>query len=182
MLTKSKNRFSLATLLWLMFSITMFFGGRWSRQSEVRPEIAALKERIASQLDLQAATEQKAKLSNARADFMQECLEAAGGGFVVRVHDGDTMVIVSAGPPQYTDVEIAGIDCPAVRQAYGDEANTFTSYFCLRKIVNPICNEVDLYGDRVADVLVNGQSLREALLVAGLARHSQQQRPEIGKP
>ncbi|MFC1759324.1 thermonuclease family protein [Planctomycetota bacterium] len=70
-----------------------------------------------------------------------------------------------------TRVRVVGIDCPEFDKPFGNEGKQLTMAFCLRKNVELIGEEVDRDGRRLADVIVDGKSLRDALLTAGLAWH-----------
>jgi micrococcal nuclease len=69
-------------------------------------------------------------------------------------------------------VRLIDIDCPEKKQAFGKAAKKFTSDFCFNKIVKvESMGKKDRYGRILATVYLNGKSLNEALLKAGLAWH-----------
>jgi endonuclease YncB( thermonuclease family) len=95
-------------------------------------------------------------------------------GKVIGVSDGDTITYLShddLSPARRRPVKLRlyGIDCPELGQPFGKAAKQLTSrlVFGKRIEVRPVI--VDRYGRTVAQVLVDGQSLDEALLRAGLA-------------
>ena len=99
--------------------------------------------------------------------------------YVVDIVDGDTVSIVVN--RELTQVRIDGIVCPELNQRFGDEAKQFTTDFCMKQNVELVGDETDANGGRLADVMVKGQSLREALLSAGLAWHDTQTKNELAK-
>lgn len=91
-------------------------------------------------------------------------------GKVVGVKDGDTVVVLFNGIAQ--TIRLQGIDCPEKRQAFGKQAKQFTALFCYGKEATIQSDgEKDRYKRIIAEVIVDGKSLNEELLKAGLAWH-----------
>lgn len=89
-------------------------------------------------------------------------------GIVVRVSDGDTIVVRYH--KKAHRLRLADIDCPELAQPFGLEAEAFVNDHSLGKTVTVKVRAVDRYGRAVADVtLPNGTSLNALLLKAGLA-------------
>lgn len=90
-------------------------------------------------------------------------------GKVVGIQDGDTITVLDEEDKTTTRIRVYGIDCPESGQAFGKKAKEFTSKMVFRKSVEIHPVEQDRYGRLVADVHVNGASLAEELVRAGLA-------------
>jgi len=85
---------------------------------------------------------------------------------VVKVHDGDTITVLSQNTSQR--LRLAGIDCPESDQPYGAEATETTKTLALNieMTVTPITT--DRFGRTVAEVtLQDGRSLAHELVKAG---------------
>ena len=88
---------------------------------------------------------------------------------VIKIIDGDTFTVLSAGRPE--KIRLFGIDCPEKNQAYGEEAKNFTSKFIKGKTIKIVPVTFDLYGRSVSIVYIDGKCINEELLKAGLAWH-----------
>ena len=86
---------------------------------------------------------------------------------VVRVKDGDSLVVSSAG--RQVDVRLAGIDAPELRQARGGEARTVLASLVDGREVELQLVGGDAYRRIVAHVLVDGLDVNEELVRRGLA-------------
>jgi micrococcal nuclease len=95
--------------------------------------------------------------------------DAVWQGKVVGVSDGDTITVMHLGKGER--IRLYGIDCPEKRQAFGKRAKQFTSDMVFGKNVEVRPVTTDRYGRTIAWVYVNGTSLNEELLRAGLAWH-----------
>ncbi len=93
-------------------------------------------------------------------------------GTVVSVTDGDTVIVLADGAR--LKVRLNGIDCPERNQAYGQKAKEFALSLAAQKAVSVTVRDVDRYGRYVGDVIVDGVSLNERLVEAGLAWHYRQ--------
>jgi micrococcal nuclease len=90
--------------------------------------------------------------------------------YVVKVKDGDTFDALWKGSDM--TVRLAHIDCPELRQSYGEQAKTFAEKRCLNDTVELIISDVDRYGRFVAEVFTqDGESLNLELVKSGLAWH-----------
>jgi len=90
-------------------------------------------------------------------------------GRVVRVKDGDSIVILTAANRQ-VELRLFGIDSPEKGQPYGDRAKQATSRLCFGKTVRLVPHEKDRYGRTLADVyLPDGTSLNRTLVSQGWA-------------
>lgn len=89
---------------------------------------------------------------------------------VTRVIDGDSMVAIDSNLKEW-QIRVNAIDCPEKGQPFAEKAKKYTSSFCYRKIVTVVPMGTDKYGRLLADVQVNGASLADSLLSAGMAWH-----------
>jgi micrococcal nuclease len=89
-------------------------------------------------------------------------------GIVMRVQDGDT-ISVSRGS-HVEDVQLAGIDCPELRQSFGSRAKQFTERLAAGQTVMVRAQGTDDHGRMLGVVtLPDGRSLNRELVGAGLA-------------
>lgn len=91
-------------------------------------------------------------------------------GKVVKVKDGDTIVILDSTNTQYT-IRVADIDCPERGQPYSKVAKDFVIQKIAGKVVNVLEKNRDRYGRIVGFVKYNGKDLSEELLKHGYAWH-----------
>ena len=100
--------------------------------------------------------------------FMALLLAAsAGGEQVVRVKDGDSLVVDSGG--YRVDVRLAGIDAPESSQPSGDEARSALSSLVAGKEVELRLVGGDAYRRVVAHILVDGVDVNAEMVRRGLA-------------
>ena len=91
----------------------------------------------------------------------------SAGEQVVRVKDGDSLVVASAG--REVDVRLAGIDAPELRQARGMEARTALETLVAGRDVELQLVGGDAYRRIVAHVLVDGLDVNAEMVRRGLA-------------
>lgn len=97
-----------------------------------------------------------------------QTLSAQLTGKIVRVSDGDTVVLLDSTNIQHK-IRLDGIDCPERTQDYGTKATDFTKNLCAGKYVKVDVAGIDKY-KRVLGVLwVDGANVNEELLKNGLA-------------
>lgn len=89
-------------------------------------------------------------------------------GRVVRVVDGDT-VVVSTAESLNLKVRLQGIDAPECGMPFGLQAQRFLEQLVLGRTVQMAKTGSDRYGRTVATLAVGGQDVGLALLQAGLA-------------
>ena len=97
---------------------------------------------------------------------------------VVRVKDGDSLVVSSAG--REVDVRLAGIDAPELRQARGAEARAALESMVGGREVTLQLVGGDAYRRVVAHILVDGVDVNAELVRRGLAWVPRQYSPEPG--
>jgi len=98
------------------------------------------------------------------------CLGAAAdtlSGRVVRVVDGDTLVLLISGHDQER-IRLAGIDCPERRQAFGTRATQALARFAAGKEVTVEWEKRDRYGRIVGKVVYGGKDVDLALVREGM--------------
>jgi endonuclease YncB( thermonuclease family) len=92
----------------------------------------------------------------------------AAEGAVVRVRDGDSIVVLRGGVG--IEVRLDGVDCPELAQAFGKRAKGFTSALVFGKGVRLVGKGKDRYDRELAEVfLPDGRSLNRELVSAGYA-------------
>lgn len=91
----------------------------------------------------------------------------AAGEQVVRVKDGDSLVIASAG--REVDVRLAGIDAPELRQAGGMEALAVLETLVAGRDVELQLVGGDAYRRIVAHILVDGLDVNAEMVRRGMA-------------
>lgn len=91
-------------------------------------------------------------------------------GTVVRVKDGDTIVILDDKEQMHT-IRIAYVDCPEKGQPFSKAAKDFVSAEIFGKSVFVQYIDTDRYGRTIGNVLYDSKTLSEELLVSGLAWH-----------
>jgi micrococcal nuclease len=92
-------------------------------------------------------------------------------GKVVGVHDGDSFTLLTANNTQYK-IRLNGIDCPELKQDFGNVAKQFTSSLIFGKFVTVQTEKKDRYGRMLGVVVLeNGKVLNEELLRYGYAWH-----------
>jgi endonuclease YncB( thermonuclease family) len=92
----------------------------------------------------------------------------AAEGAVVRVRDGDSIVVMRGGVG--VEVRLDGVDCPELAQAFGKKAKGFTSALAFGKAVRLVGKGKDRYDRELAEVILpDGRSLNRELVSAGYA-------------
>ncbi len=87
---------------------------------------------------------------------------------VLRVHDGDTVSLrCKQGPP--IKLRLAGIDAPERGQPYGRAATRALTEMLANRPLRVESRATDRYGRVIGDVIVDGKSVSERLVVQGLA-------------
>ena len=92
-------------------------------------------------------------------------------GTVVRVIDGDSLIIRRHDNGEDIRIRLFGVDSPEKNQPHGVEAGNFTIHAVLNKAVGVVELNRDRYDRTVAAIILleSGESLEELLLAAGLA-------------
>ena len=91
-------------------------------------------------------------------------------GRVVRVTDGDTIVILSEGNLQHK-IRLQGIDAPERSQAFGNKSREHLSEMVASQLVVVEYDKRDRYGRIVGKVLVGGEDTCLEQIAAGFAWH-----------
>lgn len=90
-------------------------------------------------------------------------------GRCVGVSDGDTVTLLVGRKEE--KVRLFGIDAPEKAQPFGLRAKQYASSLVFGRQVTLERSDTDRYGRTVGKVFVNGRSLNEEMLRAGLAWH-----------
>ena len=99
-------------------------------------------------------------------------------GRVVRVSDGDTIVVLDAKKVQHK-IRLAGIDAPESKQAFGQVSKQGLADLVANKTVTVETNKKDRYGRLVGKVLVGNQDVCLSQLELGLAWFYRQYQNEL---
>lgn len=99
-------------------------------------------------------------------------LSFAQKGKVIKVKDGDTIVILDESNTQIT-VRFANIDCPEKGQPFSKVATQFVSAEIFGKYVNVVDTSFDKYGRTLGYVIYDNKNMSIELLKKGLAWHYQ---------
>ena len=91
-------------------------------------------------------------------------------GRVVRVTDGDTIVILDADKVQHK-IRLTGIDAPERGQAFGTKSKEYLSDLVAGKSVVVDYSKYDRYQRILGKVLVNGEDVNLEQVEAGMAWH-----------
>ena len=102
--------------------------------------------------------------------FLPFFIAAQITGKVIKVKDGDTIVVLDADKKQHT-IRVADIDCPEKKQPFGSKAKWFVSDLIFSKEVYIKRKSIDRYGRIVGYVLFDDKDLSAELLKNGLAWH-----------
>ena len=113
-------------------------------------------------ISLLSCTKEELPISNVLSDPIN--------GKVIKIKDGDTIVILDSNNDQYT-IRVADIDCPEKAQPFGTKAKQFTSCEVFGKQVTIDKKNLDKYGRIVGYVMYEGKNLSIELLKVGFAWH-----------
>lgn len=91
-------------------------------------------------------------------------------GEVVRVIDGDTVVVLDRDNAQHK-VRLAGIDAPERKQAFGEVSKQHLASLVFRKPVTVDWEKRDRYGRIIGKILINDVDAGLRQIVAGVAWH-----------
>lgn len=137
------------------------------------PVAIEVEESVASGLDARKSTKSVVVLNDNTlvADKTIAGYSLSIQGQIVRVSDGDTVVLLDEDKTQHR-VRLDGIDCPESKQAYGTKATQFVREKLGDGKATVYYNKKDRYG-RLLGVLINssGENINELLLANGLAWH-----------
>lgn len=86
---------------------------------------------------------------------------------VIRIKDGDTVVVLLEGNIQKT-LRLAEVDCPESGQPFGKNAKDFTALQIFEKQISFIAIGEDRYGRTIAKIYYNNKYLSQELIKAGL--------------
>ena len=95
---------------------------------------------------------------------------ATVSGHVIRVSDGDTIVVMDSTNTQYK-VRLSGIDAPEKKQPYGQESKQALYDDVYQKAVTVQYRKKDRYGRIVGKVINDGEDVNIKQLRRGLAWH-----------
>ena len=85
---------------------------------------------------------------------------------VIRIKDGDTVVVLLEGNIQKT-LRLAEVDCPESGQPFGKNAKEFTSSQIFGKEITFIETDEDRYGRTIAKIYYDNKYLSKEIIKAG---------------
>ena len=91
-------------------------------------------------------------------------------GNVVRITDGDTLVVLDSNKVQYK-IRLVGIDAPEKKQAYGKKSKENLSDLVAGKFVVVEYNKVDRYQRILGKILLNSKDMNLEQIKSGMAWH-----------
>ncbi len=91
-------------------------------------------------------------------------------GTVVRITDGDTLVVLDANKAQYK-IRLMGIDAPESNQAYGKESKDNLSDLVAGKFVVVEYDKLDRYKKIIGKILLSGKDVNLEQVASGMAWH-----------
>jgi micrococcal nuclease len=102
--------------------------------------------------------------------LITQCVEPETTGTVVAIADGDTFTMLT---PEHEQIKVRlyGIDAPERGQDFAKVSKQFLSDLIYGRKVIVIQLDTDQYGRTIALVEVDGTSVNEEMLKAGLAWH-----------
>jgi endonuclease YncB( thermonuclease family) len=91
-------------------------------------------------------------------------------GKVVKIKDGDTLVVLDENNQQHT-IRLAGIDAPESKQAFGQRAKEALSDKVFGKTVRVDWRHLDKYGRTIGDIYVDDRWINKEMIQEGFAWH-----------
>ena len=91
-------------------------------------------------------------------------------GSVVRITDGDTVVVLDANKVQYK-IRLVGIDAPEKKQAYGKKSKENLSDLVAGKYVVVEYDKLDRYKRVLGKILLNSKDMNLEQIKSGMAWH-----------
>ena len=91
-------------------------------------------------------------------------------GSVVRITDGDTLVVLDANKVQYK-IRLTGIDAPEKKQAFGKKSKENLSNLVAGKYVVVEYDKLDRYKRVLGKILLSGKDMNLEQVSSGLAWH-----------
>lgn len=98
---------------------------------------------------------------------------------VIGVHDGDSITVLTSDNRQIK-VRLEGIDCPELKQDFGQRTRQATSALCFGKEVRVQQTGKDRYGRALAYVYVGDVCVNKELLKQGMAWHFKKYNSDSG--
>ena len=91
-------------------------------------------------------------------------------GNIVRIIDGDTMVVLDSNKVQYK-IRLMGIDAPEKKQAYGKKSKENLSDLIAGKFVVVEYDKLDRYQRIIGKIQLSGEDINLEQLSSGMAWH-----------
>ncbi|EAP5829089.1 thermonuclease family protein [Salmonella enterica] len=100
--------------------------------------------------------------------ILAPAVQATLTGRVVRVIDGDTVVVLTA-PATEVRIRLAGIDAPEKGQPYGQRARQFLASRVAGRVVEISGDSRDRYGRTLGTIWTDGRDINAELVCSGIA-------------
>ncbi|ECQ4629173.1 thermonuclease family protein [Salmonella enterica] len=100
--------------------------------------------------------------------ILAPAVQATLTGRVVRVIDGDTVVVLTA-PATEVRIRLAGIDAPEKGQPYGQRARQFLASRVAGRVVEISGDSRDRYGRTPGTIWTDGRDINAELVCSGIA-------------
>ena len=104
--------------------------------------------------------------------LLSGCQDETGAlkGRVVRVSDGDTVVVLDSSQQEHK-IRLAGIDAPEKAQAFGMRSKEALSTLIFDHQVSVIVGKTDRYGRTIGKIMLDGADVNIEQVKAGYAWH-----------
>ena len=109
--------------------------------------------------------------------FLSTAIAQAWQGKVVRVIDGDTVIVLNI-DNQQTKIRLYGIDAPEKKQAFGTKAKQFLSSLIFGKVVDVVDLGNDMYGRTVGKIYLDSQYINLRMVECGYSWHYRRYAPK----
>ncbi len=100
--------------------------------------------------------------------ILAPAVQATLTGWVVRVIDGDTLVMLAA-PATEVRIRLAGIDAPENGQPFGQHARQFLALRVAGRVVEISADTRDRYGRVLGTLRADGRDINAELVCGGMA-------------
>lgn len=89
-------------------------------------------------------------------------------GRIINIADGDTLILLDAQQQQHR-ISLAGIDAPALNQAFGQQARSTLSAVALNQLATANCQQIERFPHPTCILTIGGKDIGLAQIQSGLA-------------
>jgi micrococcal nuclease len=90
-------------------------------------------------------------------------------GRVMRVLDGDSVLVMRHGRRQWSEIRMRGIDAPENGQPYAGQSRRLLESLVRRKVVSVVVDLIDFHGREVATLYLDGEDINLRMIEQGMA-------------